>query len=504
MNREEMQKMLEEVSLSLELGRNEDAISSLVAVSEPLRFKMDKALILSFNDALKDFSYAYEQGQDEIMNGIYKERLFKILTKAINEDLQNYKLFEHDVYGKEGYITLCELHEKKKEKGEHLGFFLEKPEGMAEIIFNEKAQKALDAYLADFKKEDRVALYILGEDLFAWVKKQMAEKKRDDFSAYPDILFAEDETRIFAEVKKDILAQSEGKEDALSLYKAYRSYSQGRNLFETDRLQKIYHSANRFEKDRLYMPNTTLLQLAEYMDGLENPKVLELGCGAGHNLAFLKKRLKNAFHYTGMDSSRDMIGLAKEHFPEEDFLLQDICLLSKAAFDAYDVIYVAEILNYLSAEEQMQMLKQILASKAQIFGSFYLNPMADSYRFSVNSYEAKAYGAHVFCPNVYLGENLLFDLFDAYGEKTTFVYQKGQTPITYAKENREAVFLIPEALFKEETETQRFELAKIDFEPKAWEAYKEAKGLDYDAMYAPREILKLYVETLEGFYEEKR
>lgn len=52
-------------------------------------------------------------------------------------------------------------------------------------------------------------------------------------------------------------------------------------------------------------------------------KALDAGCGTGGRLIRLLK--EKGFAITGIDVSQAMISLAKEHHPDENFFVQDIC-----------------------------------------------------------------------------------------------------------------------------------------------------------------------------------
>ena len=56
---------------------------------------------------------------------------------------------------------------------------------------------------------------------------------------------------------------------------------------------------------------------------LNNSKILDVGCGFGYFLAYLKKR-KKKIQYTGIDINSDFIKLAKKKYPNHIFKVRDI------------------------------------------------------------------------------------------------------------------------------------------------------------------------------------
>jgi len=73
----------------------------------------------------------------------------------------------------------------------------------------------------------------------------------------------------------------------------------------------------------------------KYLSKIKAKKILELGCGSG-NMA--KLFIKNKYDYTGLDSSEQMINLAKEFVPKGKFILGDMRNLELQ--ETYDAILV--------------------------------------------------------------------------------------------------------------------------------------------------------------------
>ena len=87
----------------------------------------------------------------------------------------------------------------------------------------------------------------------------------------------------------------------------------------------------------------------------EGMKLVDVGCGAGHYLRSLRKRLDNDIDYTGIDATEHYVALAKKAFPQnEKFQLGDIFDLP-CENDSFDIV----ICNNLILHLPPQILKPI-------------------------------------------------------------------------------------------------------------------------------------------------
>lgn len=59
----------------------------------------------------------------------------------------------------------------------------------------------------------------------------------------------------------------------------------------------------------------------ELAGSLDNPRILEIGCGDGRDAKAVARRTTN---YLGIDISEKMVGLAREHVPEGQFEVADV------------------------------------------------------------------------------------------------------------------------------------------------------------------------------------
>ncbi|MGH7725314.1 MAG: class I SAM-dependent methyltransferase [Candidatus Eiseniibacteriota bacterium] len=75
--------------------------------------------------------------------------------------------------------------------------------------------------------------------------------------------------------------------------------------------------------------------------------LLELGCGAGNNASFLKKR----FRCTLTDLSEDMLALSRVRNPECEHVLGDMRTLRLGR--TFDVVFVHDAVTYMTNEEDL-------------------------------------------------------------------------------------------------------------------------------------------------------
>ena len=75
---------------------------------------------------------------------------------------------------------------------------------------------------------------------------------------------------------------------------------------------------------------------------LEGSTVLDVGCGVGHLYPFVKSHITD---YLGIDTSEDMLTVARKYFPEIKFEYGDVYDLS--SFGTYDTVYCLSLLIHL-------------------------------------------------------------------------------------------------------------------------------------------------------------
>ncbi|MDD5738891.1 MAG: methyltransferase domain-containing protein [Candidatus Pacebacteria bacterium] len=79
----------------------------------------------------------------------------------------------------------------------------------------------------------------------------------------------------------------------------------------------------------------------------KNDKVLDLGCGNGRYVDFIKK---NKGQYYGLDNSEQLIKIAKQKYPQEDFQVGDALGLPFED-NFFDKIYSIAVLHHIPSKE---------------------------------------------------------------------------------------------------------------------------------------------------------
>ena len=82
------------------------------------------------------------------------------------------------------------------------------------------------------------------------------------------------------------------------------------------------------------------------MTGLENPLIIEVGCGSGWNSEVLAYLLKKPVRYIGMDYAPAMTSLGKESYPNVQFVVGDATELPLRE-DSCDILLSGTVLMHL-------------------------------------------------------------------------------------------------------------------------------------------------------------
>ncbi len=86
-----------------------------------------------------------------------------------------------------------------------------------------------------------------------------------------------------------------------------------------------------------------------------NSNALDVGCGSGGRFIHILKA--KGFNVMGIDVSKEMIKLAQENHPEEQFSLQDIC--SWQTNEKFDFIYAWDSIFHLPLVMQKPVLNKL-------------------------------------------------------------------------------------------------------------------------------------------------
>lgn len=112
--------------------------------------------------------------------------------------------------------------------------------------------------------------------------------------------------------------------------------------------------AGYFSITRPYL-SPDLLALKKYVK--RGDKILDLGCGNG--------RLTQLFEgldvqYTGLDVSKEMIGIAKQKYPKYDFVIQNNPLGIDYPDNTFDIIFCLSVFHHIPSDKyRIDYLKEI-------------------------------------------------------------------------------------------------------------------------------------------------
>jgi len=94
-------------------------------------------------------------------------------------------------------------------------------------------------------------------------------------------------------------------------------------------------------------------------DTKDGYRILDVGCGNGRLLEALKE--KNIY-YLGVDSSAELIKLAKQNYEGRQFLVEDILNLNNISETNFDRVYCLAVLQHIPSRElRLQALQQMSA-----------------------------------------------------------------------------------------------------------------------------------------------
>jgi len=84
--------------------------------------------------------------------------------------------------------------------------------------------------------------------------------------------------------------------------------------------------------------------------------ILDVGCGIGHYSKYLYDK---GLHITGVDFSEGMLKIARENYPEINFINADVCNLKNTINTKYDGIVIAFLFHHLSKQEVEKCLLEV-------------------------------------------------------------------------------------------------------------------------------------------------
>jgi len=100
-----------------------------------------------------------------------------------------------------------------------------------------------------------------------------------------------------------------------------------------------------------------IAQMIDKVGGIHADAVLDIGCGTGGNLAFLKRLCANV---SGLDLMEDAISLARMRFPDADFRLGDVNNLRDLyAAGSFDLISDFNVLYHEWVKSDLKVMRDV-------------------------------------------------------------------------------------------------------------------------------------------------
>ncbi len=92
-------------------------------------------------------------------------------------------------------------------------------------------------------------------------------------------------------------------------------------------------------------------RVVNFFEDLPEPKVLDIGCGNGRFLNFLKENTSKKFEYTGIDNNAELLSEAQSKNPECKFIDVDVFGNLESLKDKYNFIVVFGLMHHIPGKE---------------------------------------------------------------------------------------------------------------------------------------------------------
>ncbi len=101
-------------------------------------------------------------------------------------------------------------------------------------------------------------------------------------------------------------------------------------------------------------------------------KVLDIGCGNGRLLNILQDKIPPQ-DYLGVDVSANLVSLAKNNWPNYNFITADVLSLTDKEIGRFDFIFSIAMLHHLPGRDLQIKTLKILAEKLEVGGSLIIS-----------------------------------------------------------------------------------------------------------------------------------
>ena len=99
---------------------------------------------------------------------------------------------------------------------------------------------------------------------------------------------------------------------------------------------------------------------------VQNRDLLEIGCGNGYGAFLLHRRLPRS--YVGLDVMEEQVGIARQRYPEYQFLVQDATDLSGFPEGSKDVVIIFGVLHHIPRWRQViDEVRRVLRPEGSFF-----------------------------------------------------------------------------------------------------------------------------------------
>lgn len=119
--------------------------------------------------------------------------------------------------------------------------------------------------------------------------------------------------------------------------------------------------------------------------GIDNPTILEIGCGSGYYWEVLSHLYRGPLRYVGLDYSEAMVTVAREEYPQITFIVAD-ALAMPFADDSLDIAWSGTILMHLPEYDKAISSTCRVARRFCVFHSVPVRSMGPTLFLRKNAY----------------------------------------------------------------------------------------------------------------------